>query len=60
MTCTNSSASMRQLASESDPEDDTRTHALHSSYYAAQLEQWGEKIASPRTDGNSCGDGCRD
>ena len=41
---------VRQYAAsrlESDPEDDTRTHALHSSYYAAQLEQWGEKIASP-------------
>jgi len=41
---------VRQYATsrlESDPEDDTRTRALHSSYYAAQLEQWGRKIASP-------------
>jgi predicted ATPase/class 3 adenylate cyclase len=33
---------------QSDPQDDFRTHELHSNYYAAQLEQWGEKIASPR------------
>lgn len=42
---------VRQYAAshlQSDPQEDSRTHELHSSYYAAQLEQWGEKIASPR------------
>ena len=41
---------VRQYAAshlESDLDEDARTHTLHSSYYAAQLEQWGEKIASP-------------
>lgn len=33
---------------QSDPQDDSRTRELHSRYYAAQLERWGEKIASPR------------
>ena len=41
---------VRQYAAthlESDLENDPWTHARHSSYYAAQLEHWGEKIASP-------------
>ena len=33
---------------QSDPQEDARAHKLHSSYYAAQLEGWGEKIASPK------------
>ncbi|HSK65887.1 MAG TPA: tetratricopeptide repeat protein, partial [Anaerolineales bacterium] len=42
---------VRQYAAsniQSEPQEDSRTHELHSSYYAAQLEGWGKKIASPR------------
>jgi predicted ATPase/transcriptional regulator with XRE-family HTH domain len=42
---------VRQYAAShlaSDPEEDAWTHARHSSFYAAQLERWGEKIASPQ------------
>lgn len=40
---------VRQYATShlaSDPKDEARAQARHSSYYAAQLEHWGEKIAS--------------
>lgn len=42
---------VRQYAAsylQSDPEEAARTHELHSSYYAARLEGWGKKIASPK------------
>jgi predicted ATPase/transcriptional regulator with XRE-family HTH domain len=42
---------LRQYAAthlQSDLQEETRTRELHSNYYAAQLEQWGEMIASPR------------
>ncbi len=42
---------VRQYAAshlQSDLQEDARTRELHSSYYAALLEQWGKKIASPR------------
>ena len=42
---------VRQYAAshlQSDPQEDARTHELHSSYYADLLEGWGKKIASPK------------
>ena len=42
---------VRQYAAshlQSDTQEDGRVHERHSSYYAALLEEWEEKIASPR------------
>jgi tetratricopeptide (TPR) repeat protein len=42
---------VRQYAAshlQSEPKEDAQTHELHSNYYAALLEGWGKKIASPR------------
>ena len=42
---------VRQYAAshlQSDPQEDAKTHELHSNHYAAQLERWGKTLASPR------------